>query len=336
MRSRSLDICRAVCCLTVVFGHTMMFFWDFNPASPSWAIHNFISTFARHTLCLFFMISGALLLSRKTLNLKKHFKRIGNYIILMFAWGFIFAFLDNKFWHVWYIDASFIQLVFGGYYHLWYLSALVQCSLFLPVLHGAIHKTGLNMKYCFGLVLYSVILVNISYLPDKPYWLEMLLILFNPTYIKYLVYFFLGWWLFEHELNSSQLTVLAVLSFAAVFLYSWLNRRYSISMGVASSLFCDFLSPAMVLLSSFAFCMFKKIKTVPNFLNPVLNELLACSFGIYLIHPPLVSLLKSMHLGAAQISFFILAPIIFIFFLGFSMICAMILRRIPGLRYLVS
>lgn len=336
MRKYSLDVCRAVCCLTVVFGHTMMFFWDFDPAMPSWAIHNFISTFARHTLCLFFMISGALLLGRKTLNLKKHFKKIGNYIVLMFVWGFIFAYIDNKFWHVWYIDASFTQLVFGGYYHLWYLSALVQCSLFLPLLHSAIHKTELNIRYCFFIILYAVLLVNTAYLPNKPQWLEMLLRLFDPSYIKYLVYFFLGWWLFEHELSGKQLTVLGVLSFAAVCVYAWLNRRHSISIGMADSLFYDFLSPAMVLLSSFAFCLYKKIKTVPSFINPVLNELLTCSFGIYLIHPPLVSLLKSMHLGSAQISFFILAPIIYLFFLGFSMLCTMLLRRIPGLRYLVS
>lgn len=336
MRKYSLDVCRAVACILVLVVHTLVLFNGEDPTTNTWAVANYCHTALRICVTLFFMISGALILGREKLDIRKHLKRTLNFFILHAVWGFILASLDNCFWHVWYNNANLTQLIFGSYYHLWYLAATVLCYIFLPLLHSAIHRTGLDTKYCFGLVVFTILVVNAKYLPNKPEWLELLLGNFDLAYLKYLVYFFLGWWLSQRKLNAKQLSLLALASFIGVTIYAWLNRRYSINIGEPSALFYDFLSPAMVLLTSLVFGLCMHVKTVPKCLLGIIDEFLACSFGIYLIHVPITTMIKASGFDLSQYSMFVLAPIIFVLLLTISFAMVFVLRRIPLAKKLVA
>ena len=75
MRKAGLDICRVFAIAVVVLVHTVMLFWDFDPASPVWAVWNFLSLAVRFGVPLFFMLSGALLLGRERLDFRRHLRR---------------------------------------------------------------------------------------------------------------------------------------------------------------------------------------------------------------------------------------------------------------------
>ena len=55
MRKSGYDLCRVIACLSVVAGHTMMLFWDFDPGRPLWAVYNFLMVSARYSVPVFFV-----------------------------------------------------------------------------------------------------------------------------------------------------------------------------------------------------------------------------------------------------------------------------------------
>ena len=82
MRKAGLDLCRILACLAVVTVHTVMLFWDIDPAAPAWAVWNCLTLVVRLGVPLFFVISGALLLGREKLDLRRHLRRTLHLILL--------------------------------------------------------------------------------------------------------------------------------------------------------------------------------------------------------------------------------------------------------------
>ena len=168
MRKASLDLCRIVACLAVVMIHTVMLFWDFDPLVPTWALYNFLSLAVRFGVPLFFMLSGALLLGRETLDLKKHLGRTGRFVLLFYVWSLLCYGLDAAFFHVWTPGANFLSLVLSGYYHEWFLPALVLCYCALPLLHGLMYREEKNVRAGVWLLCgLAVLLTGLSSVPDK-------------------------------------------------------------------------------------------------------------------------------------------------------------------------
>ena len=71
-RDYSLDILRILACVMVVGIHTTMEGWyNISPRSYNWIVLNFYDTLVRPAVPLFFMISGALFLSKDSIDIKK-------------------------------------------------------------------------------------------------------------------------------------------------------------------------------------------------------------------------------------------------------------------------
>jgi len=335
MRKYSFDICRILACAGVVFCHTLMLFWDFDPGSSVWAIYNLLAIAARFCVPMFFFISGALLLSSEKMDVNKQLRRARYLLLLYFVWSFVCAALDNSFMHVWYQDADFTQLVFGSYYHLWYLPAMILCYLFLPLLHAFIYRNFSNPGYAGCMFALLVLLTLLPLLSYKPEWLRLLLEHFDPMYLKYLLCMFFGFWLYKHSLSNRQLALLGVLALAATLLYAWLNRSYSISIGQASDRYYDQFGLPMQLITAFIFALSQRVGKLPERVCPIVRELSACTLGIYLMHPLFISGLKSLNLDFTQFNTFIFFPACYLAFLLLPLITAFILRRIPVIKKLL-
>ncbi len=316
-------------------GHTVMLFWEFDPSSPVWAVYNFLALIVRSSIALFFMISGALLLSRESIDIRGHVKRVMHFLLLYIVWSCICVAMDAFFIKVWYLEYEPLDFILGSYYHLWYLPAMIWCYLFIPVLHGFLHRDFRHGNYAlcvFGLLAMWVILPLVL---SESRALNRLIEQYDPAYLKYLVYVVLGWWLYNHRLSGNKLAVLGVLAFGMVMLYAWLNRRYSISIGEPSTRFFAHLSPAMLLLSAFMFSLCLRIESVPKKLEGPIKEFSACTLGIYFLHPLFISVLKSLNLDFTQFNTFIFFPACYLAFLLLPLITTFILRRIPIIKKLV-
>lgn len=335
MRKYGLDICRILACMLVVMIHTVMLFWEFDPSSATWAVYNLIAVFIRCGVPLFFMLSGALLLSRESIDIKKHVRRIVYFLLLYFVWSFICAYTDNSLLQVWYQKSPAVELLFGSYYHLWYLPAMIWCYLFIPVLHGFVHRDFRHGNYALWVFALLAVWVVLPLVLPESRAFSLLAEHFDPAYLRYLVYTLLGFWLYNHRPGGKKLALLGVLAFAAVLLFAWLNRRYSISIGEPSTRYYNYLSPAMLLLSAFVFSLCQHIEAVPKKLEGPIKELSACTLGIYLTHPLFISGLKSLNLDFTQFNTFIFFPACYLAFLLLPLITAFILRRIPIINKLL-
>ncbi len=337
MRNSNLDLARVAAILAIVLGHTMMIFWDFDPASPAWAVYNLMWILVRGTLMLFFMISGTLFMNRKKLDFRRHMRRTLHLLALFYLWSFLCSAIDARFLHYWTRDTAFLPLVLGGYFHLWFLPTMAMCYCALPLLHGLAHGDRDNV-WRGSVLLFAIVTVRttLGAIPGKPEWLEAALRPYDLYYFRYFVIMPIGWQLYERRLSKRALGILGAVTLAACLLFAWLNRRHAISVGAAVDTYYGDLTVTAGLMAAFLYSLFLRVPELPPRVGRLMQSLSACSFGVYLIHPIVIDALRSRHLDLTQYSALWLFPLCYLCFLLLPLALSALLLRIPGLRRLVS
>ena len=336
MRKAGLDLCRIAACLAVVSIHTVMLFWDFDPAAPAWAVFNFLSLAVRFGVPLFFMLSGALLLGRERLDFGKHLRRTGHFVLLFYLWSLIGYGLDAALFHVWTPGGDFLSLVLSGYYHEWFLAALVLCYCAVPLLHGLIHGERDNARKGAWLLCGVVIgLATLSAVPDKPPILAALLAPWKLSDLRYLVYFLLGWQLDGKKLTRRGLGLLGASALAVLLLFARLNRTCALSLGQAAGPYYGYLLLPAALTAAFVFCLCQQAEAVSPRAAGLLQRLSGCVFGVYLLHPLCIDALRGLHLPFESHSALWLLPACYLGFLLTSLGLTALLKKLPLLRELV-
>ena len=337
MRKAGYDLARISAIAAAVLVHTVMLFWDFDPAVPTWAVYNYLSLTGHFCIPLFFMISGALLLGRETLDLKKHLRRTGHFFLLFYAWSLICYGIDARFFHIWTFEKNWISLLPAGYYHEWFLSALVICYCAVPLLHGLLHGNAVNARK--GAWLVCALVVGLSTLKVLGNSLPALSVLLRPWQVsdlQYLACFLLGWLLASRRLSRRALTLLGLSALALQLLFSWLNRRYAVSVGYAIGIYYGDLQLPAIVTAAFLFCLCQSLeeKLAPG-AGP-LKTLSSCAFGVYLMHPIFIEALRSRHLDFRAYNTFWFFPACYLSFVLLPLAITLLLRKIPLLRKLVQ
>ena len=337
MRKANLDLARVAAITAVVLGHTMMIFWDFDPASPVWAVYNLLWILIRGTLMLFFMISGTLFLDREKLDFTRHMRRTLHFLALFYIWSLICNAIDWRWLHYWTRDEEFVNLVLSGYFHLWFLPTMAMCYCALPLLHGLIHGNGEN-AWRGAVLLFAIVTVNttLNAIPDKPAWFEAALRPYDLRYFRYFAIMPIGWQLSKRRLSKRTLASLGAVTLAAVLFFAWLNRRHALSVGAAVDTYYGDLTVTAGLMGVFLYGLILRAEKLPPRLTAPLKLLSACSFGVYLIHPVLIDVLRSRHWDLSQYSAVWLFPLCFVCFLLLSFGLSFLLLQLPGLKRLVS
>ena len=337
MRNTRLDLARVIACLAVIFGHTLMLFWDFDPAVPVWAVYNFLWIFIRGFLMLFFMVSGALFLSRPRLDFKKHLRRTGHLLLLFYLWSLICNGIDALFLHYWTPGKDFLSLVLSGYFHLWFLPTMALCYCALPLLHGLAHGDQDNV-WRGSVLLFGIVTVctSLSAIPEKPAWLEAALVPYDLTRFRYFVIMPLGWQLYQRRLSRRALTLLGLAALASVLVFSFWNRRHALSLGMAVDTFYGDLTVSAGLMASFLFSLLMRAPAPPERLAGQLQTLSACTLGMYLTHPVLIDVLRSRRWDLTQYSALWLCPLCYLCFLLLPLGLSLLMLKTPGLRKLVT
>ena len=336
MRRPELDLCRGIACLAVVLIHTVMLFWDFDPASPVWAVWNFLSLAVRFGVPLFFMLSGALLLGRERLDFRRHLRRIGHLLLLFYVWSALCRGLDACCGRVWTDGTPLPLQILQGYYHLWFLPALSLCCCALPLLHGLLHRDRENLR-CGALLLAGAALVSaLSLLPGLPLWLRALLSPYAPKRFFYLGYLLLGALLAKHRLSSRALWLLGLAALAALLFFARLNRLAALAAGAAVELWYGYLTPPAALGACFVFALCRHLEPWAQRHAEALQTLSDCTLGVYLLHPLLIDLLRGSGFAFGAHSALWLFPLCTLCFTLLPLGLTLIMKRIPGLKRLVT
>ena len=288
MRRYELDLCRIFACLMIIMIHLSGSGWHIDPASADWRVYNFVHTAVRAGIPLFFMISGALFLSREELDWKhllchNLLRLLGVYVF----WSMLYELNQQRLFHTYDSLLDFFIGMSYGHYHLWFIPAMVLVYLFLPILHGAIH--GKPIPPSFILIVFLVVLVlkaTLLLIPNPPLLLSQLLSKIDLGNLKYFVYMILGYWLSTKTYGRRTLIITPVVFFCVVFFMSLGNQWHARLTGQPSGWFTDYFALPIVIASCCVFCFFLCFREkLPHAVGNILQELSNCTLGsIFSIH----------------------------------------------------
>lgn len=284
LEPNGIDIARSMACFLVVLIHVAGI--RFGEFGEGWWASNAFDSVARCSVTVFFMISGALLLTRQEEITSFYKKRVLRIFPPIFFWSVIYMLyfgVPGK------SAIESLMLIFNGpvMTHLWYLYAIIGLTMFVPFL-GMIYRSCNQVEKRLFIGVWLVVsaimplawdIVEIKTNPVQVYNLG--------SFTGFMGLFFLGAYLYEHKKQRSWI-VLGLYAFGfAVFglVIAMLTHHFSIERKVPIEVFYGYQSIFVVLaavcLFSFAVCL----PALNGWLAKLVRYISDCSLGIYCLHP---------------------------------------------------
>ena len=336
MRRTELDLCRIHACLCILMIHSASDIYHELPlGGAAFFAVTFLSTMVRSALPLFFMMSGTLVLSRQTLDIRRVL--VHNVLRLTgmyYLWSLLYA-LARAASGAFAGPYEFFHAVVAGHYHLWFLPALALVYLFFPVVHAALHRGGLDVQYPVGLFLFlGVFLANCNLTPEPAPILYRFTLNFSLDYLPYLGYAVWGWWLSKKRFSRRTLWLAPLVFLVVTLAATFANRWYSLSKNDADGWLFHYFSLPVFLQATASYCFFLALRGKKLRHERAVTELAACTLGVYLIHPLMINVLERFGLRVTPA-----APLssLFVFYAALavsSFAPVFVLRRVPGLKRL--
>ncbi|WP_417888211.1 acyltransferase [Zunongwangia sp.] len=293
-KSLWLDNIRAISTIAVVILHVSSpILYKYGEISEGiWNIGNFYDGMVRFCVPVFFMLSGALLLSKDyqlSYFIKKRFWRI---IPPLIFWSVIYLIYDKflvgekSYTIISSIKMIIRNLFYGAKFHLWFVYTLLGLYLFIPILRKWIkHSNNKEILY-FLIIWFFTIIYSLPYL--KTYLPNIPLTNFSG-YIGYLV---LGYYLSNFTLRNKYIPIIYAIVGMGITIYG--TYYLTNQKNEFSGYFYGYLTPNVLLSSIGIFLILKNLKIKSNKIKRVILFISNESFGIYLVHVLTLTLLSKV------------------------------------------
>lgn len=344
-RRLDFDLLRVGCMCCVVYLHAAAASFQDLSSRRVWAMSNLVNVAASLAVPLFFMLSGALSLSRSSqadpLSTLK--RRLGRVLIPLAAWSALFLLHVGR-EQGWAVAREGLFHILGTPVNVayWFVYALVPMYLLVPLLK--VMTDGLDTRrWRYLLLLWLGLTLGLStlrgFLPDQ--WR---FVLSEHTSLNlnavggYLGYFLLGAYLDRLEkLPSRRLLLWGTLAASvATAVVAWVD---SYALGLWSDRFTGYLTVFTALRSAGVFLLFKSLwsgRQTPRWLA----VLSGCSFCVYLAHPLiLLSVADDVWHDLTGLWVLVTVPHYVVFYLGVLAACTLLavaLASVPGLCYVFT
>ncbi len=317
-RSYNLDVLRIIATLMVIMIHVSgSFMIKMNDA-------NFASFFGRisaSAVPLFFMISGALFLEpNKDISIKGLLSRILSILIVMFAWNFIYALMDN--WN----NMSMYEMVkdtWKGHFHFWFFEYLIGVYLLIPVLKGLVeYKNGKFIKYyLIVFILFGIIRTTLNAIPYYNDEIRIITDKFHVELCDFCGYFVAGYYVSKTRLKINNYLLILVFVSSIGLYYTIINVLNVKLIGVlAFTIFVFVEASTLFLLSK---------NLITNVRNPhLVTTISKATLGVYLIHPLFFEYIIPVSVFD-YISVYYAFPLYFVVIVSMSFGSSLILNKIP-------
>ena len=302
-----------------------------------WHFANVFDAGLRWCVPIFFMLSGALLLTRGKEESVGEFlrKRLSKVVIPLIFWSFIYTL-----YNIYELGESYtayeilVQFLTDDiYYHLWFLYIITGLYIMAPFLKLLV----LHMdKKTFQAFLLFWILFS-SFLPFLPKFFDFEIALNAGLFQPYIGYFLLGAYLVLYPVPKKYLMPLGVLAAMSYFVTLW--GTYYLNMGMPVGEFDDFFyehyRPNTLLITLFIFIGFqhmeKKIKP-----NALITRISTATFGIYVIHP-LIQIYLNKFFGLNETTFnpIVSVPLVWVLIFTISFAIILLMQKLPVVNRLV-
>lgn len=294
-RDRSIDFIRYFASFLVVMLHVSAQKWGswggLQPTNIEWIIMNFFNFFTRSSVPLFFMISGALFLSKKELSIQRLFKNnILKLLLIYFITSFLYAIdtiITNQ---LVFSPLNIIYIMIQGKYHLWFLKTLIGIYLMFPIIYKTVNQNVKIEKYALLIFfVFSILRPTCLQLPYLPNSIVNLLNIIDMNYFNYLGYAILGHYLYINKLQYNK-PIKYFICFFTIFICAFgFNTIYAIYLGYQTDLFLDNFSIFTFVEAICIFKYFLSLKFTSNF------NFSDYTLGIYLSHIFILEKLDSLY-----------------------------------------
>lgn len=212
-RDYGIERLRIVACLMVVAIHTTMYGWyNVSPRTYNWIVLNAYEMMVRCGVPLFFMISGAVFLSKEEIDIRRLWTKNIRHIVLSFIpWLVIYSVMDLGIHKAAENPQAVFEALMTPKYHLWYLEYLFGIYVLVPVLHKLAHALDEKTARYFVLVffIFGICVKTIDEMAFRPKLIHDLFQLYvKLDLVGYVGYFLLGYilkrYLEEHEPNVKK------------------------------------------------------------------------------------------------------------------------------------
>ncbi len=331
-----IDNARIISCFFAVFLHTSagVVSGIADTGSSEWWMGTILNSFARWSMPIFIMISGALLLDptkNEPIGLF-YKKRISRIFIPLIAWTLFYLFfqyfgklaISGEHTPILHLVGS---VMYGlPYYHLWYLYMVVGLYLFVPFLGRIVRNSSYNelLVLCAALFVFSMLgNAFVSYFVSShiPAFF---------TFIYYLPYFLAGYLIVRTKYEPP-----AWLLWITFIVFGLLNGLcYYLTLGANGSSNGYFFNTLCITIVPMSISMMFLLKrSNMSFVTPAAGSKIALlSLGIYLVHPFFLDTLNYFGISGRLFLPVISIPLLALVAFALSLSASFMLSKIPWLK----
>ena len=345
-----LDILRVVSIFSVVVLHVAAPFVVslYNNGMRWWWVGNLIDSATRCCVPVLIIISGKLILDNNKNEdilffLKKRLKKV---FIPLFFWSFFYMIWNSR--SNLQLDISFVKgalkMIYEGNVniHLWYLYMIAGIYLITPIIKPFINNADKSNILYFIIVWFIVNGVLDFFGRLIGIRIGVYLNFFHWT----IGYYILGYYLAKQEFSKKALYTiytLGIIGFLTTVLGTYILT--SNNEGVFLDSFYSYAAPNVIFMAISIFLFFKNrcwenIILKRKMFEKIMVSFSKTSFGIYLIHPFFIDVLRSETIGIQltpfSFNYIIGIPLISLIIFLISHFTVLIISKVPIVRNIVS
>jgi surface polysaccharide O-acyltransferase-like enzyme len=319
-------------------------------------INYYFTAFLPIAVPIFFLTNGALLLNKRSVDLKKHCYKILNFVALVIIWAvlsyLVISWLQNQTIELKELIKSTYMFKQGWTNHLWFLQGLTVVYIFFPIIYSAYHHHP-NHLYFFLVVttiltIGNTVLVNaatiFSYISGIFYNRNFHINFFSGfnafqgLYGYAFVYFILGGLLMRHrdKLKSRRLRVIAAL---ILLVATGMQCLYAIIASRRNGEIFDIVWHGHDTVFSLLIVLALFVIVLPYRHHGVFGKFIATAgqntLGVYFLHVLVAEAISPILFNSRLSDFFSNAVLAFVLMM-IALAITVVMKRIPILRYLVS
>lgn len=264
-------------------------------------ILTFFDSIPRFAVPIFFMITGAFMLGRKSKENYLQFlqKRIPKLLIPLIIFCIIYYVYDGitlnnnmaiiDFWNKF---SSGLEIK----YHLWFMYSIITIYLFIPFLQKFIEK--LNKKDLKNLIIVLFIFGNLINTINTIFTrvnIRFLTAFRVPDLLIYINYTFLGYYLFKYDIKTEdrkKLYIVGIISLILMPIFDFIctSDIREDNMLIALSIFAFFYAIAFFVFAKYNFHKINISSKNEMFINKIANSV----FYIYLVHVLVIEITRKI------------------------------------------
>lgn len=305
------DWLRIFAIFTVVLLHVAASDWQyFDVNTTEWFVLDVYSGVVRWSVPVFVMISGALFLSRDIPVKKIYTKYALRLFIAFVVWSFAYFLFDGES-----VSSQFLSLfsaqkyeqlvsLIDGHFHLWFVAMLSGIYLCIPVIKKIVENEKIGRYFLLLSFVFAFLIPWIAHLAEDFAGEPLKSIVYalycdvgnmNLAFVSsYIFYFILGYYLSKMKLNKPQKLILYALGLCGILFTFLADRAVSLNLQTTVLTYSDGFCVNICVASAAVFELFKNLSFQKLGGSRLLQKLSKWCFGVYLVHPLLIQLLKDI------------------------------------------